>query len=148
MKFWALIDNSTVNTVVFQEEKPTIHVIGNWVEAPDGYVVIGSRYTGGDFVSSKPVRVDPPLPVIPNVITKTAMLDRMTDPEYIGIINMAKADAEVDLWKTRFDAASTFDLKDGNKVIAGFPMLVSKGLLTQERSNKILMDPIRPEERP
>jgi len=148
MKFWALIDNSIVTTLVFQQEKPTIHVIGNWVESPDQYTVIGSTYTGGEFVSSKPVVVPPPLPVIPDVITKTAMLNRMTDAEFIGVINAAKTDAEVDLWKTRFDAAATFDLKDGNKVITGFSMLVNKGLLTQTRATKILTDPIRSEERP
>lgn len=148
MKFWALIDNNTVTNLVFQEEKPNIDVIGNWVEAPDRYVVIGSMYTGGDFVSWKPEIVPPPIPVIPNIISKNAMLDRITDAEFIGIITAAKTDAEVELWKTRFDALVAFNLTDGNKVIAGFPMLVNKGLLTQERSIKILTDPITPEERP
>ena len=134
--------------MVFQEEKPTIDVIGEWAEAPDEYVVIGSNYTGGEFVSSKPVIVNPPIPVIPNIITKLAMLNRMTDAEFIGIITAAKTDAEVDLWKTRFDLATTIDFDDGSKVVEGFPMLVTKGLLTQERATKILTDPIQLSERP
>ena len=147
MKYWALIDNTTVTNLVFQEDKPTIAVIGNWIEAPDRYVVVGSKYNGGEFVSSKPAVIDLPIPVIPSIITKSAMLDRITDAEFISIINAAKIDAEVELWKTRFDAVTTFDLSTTSKVIAGFPMLVNKGLLTQERATKILTDPISPEER-
>jgi len=143
MKYWALIDNNIVSVVVYQENKPDIPVIGNWVEAPDGYVVSGSTYTGGDFVSSKPI-----VPPVLNIITKAAMLDRITDTEFIGIINASKTDAEVELWKTRFDISSGFDLTANNKVLAGFPMLVTKGLLTQERATKILTDPISPDERP
>ena len=71
----------------------------------------------------------------------------MTDAEFIGIINAAKTDAEVELWKTRFDLATTIDLNDGSKVVAGFPMLVTKGLLTQARSAEILTLTIQPNER-
>lgn len=81
------------------------------------------------------------------IITKLALLNRMTDEEFIGIINAAKTDAEVELWKTRFDIATTIDLADGSRVVAGFPMLVTKGLLTQERATAILTDPIQPNER-
>lgn len=141
MKFWALINNNTVTITAYQEEMPTIAVIGNWVEAPDEYVVIGSTYTGGDFISSKPIA-----PPILNIITKAAMLNRIADAEFIGILNAAKTDAEVELWRIRFDSLTTFNLTDNSKVITGFSMLVSKGLLTQERATKILTDPIRPEE--
>jgi hypothetical protein len=140
MKFWALINNNIVSITAYQEEIPTMDVVGYWVEAPDEYVVVGSSYTGGDFVSSKPV------PPILNTITKPAMLNRITDAEFIGILNAAKTDTEVELWRTRFDSLTTFNLTDNSKVITGFSMLVSKGLLTQERATKILTDPIRPEE--
>ena len=70
----------------------------------------------------------------------------MTDAEFVGILNAAKTDAEVELWKIRFDTATTIDLADGSRVVAGFPMLVSKGLLTQERSTTILTSPILPDE--
>jgi hypothetical protein len=80
-------------------------------------------------------------------ITKLALLNRMTDAEFIGIINAAKTDAEVELWKTRFDLSPTIDLNDGSRVVAGFPMLVSKGLLTQERATEIITNPVQPNER-
>ena len=84
----------------------------------------------------------------PNIITKIALLNRMTDAEFIGIINAAKTDAEVELWKTRFDNASAIDLTSTtDRVVAGFPMLVSKALLTQERATAILTAPIQQDER-
>ena len=102
--------------------------------------LLGKKYENGVFVEG-------PTIVLPSIITKLALLDRMTDAEFIGIINAAKTDAEVELWKTRFDNATTIDLADGSRVVAGFPMLVTKGLLTQERATAILTAPIQPNER-
>ena len=102
--------------------------------------LLGKKYENGVFV-------DGPVVVLPSIITKLALLNRMTDAEFIGIINAAKTDAEVELWKTRFDNATSIDLNDGSKVVAGFPMLVTKGLLTQERATTILTAPIQPNER-
>jgi hypothetical protein len=103
--------------------------------------LLGKKYENGVFV-------DGPIVVLPSIISKIALLNRMTDAEFIGIINLAKTDAEVELWKTRFDSVTTVDLNDGSRVVAGFPMLVAKGLLTQERATKILTDPVQPTERP
>ena len=83
----------------------------------------------------------------PSMITKLALLNRMTDAEFISIINAAKTDAEVELWKIRFDNATTIDLTSNDRVVTGFSMLVSKGLLTQERSAEILNLVIQPNER-
>ena len=102
--------------------------------------LLGKKYENGVFVEG-------PAVVLPSIITKLALLNRMTDAEFIGIINAAKTDAEVELWKTRFDNATTIDLDDGSRVVAGFPMLVTKGLLTQERATAILAAPIQPNER-
>jgi len=102
--------------------------------------LLGKKYENGVFV-------DGPVVVLPSVITKIALLNRMTDAEFIGIINAAKTDAEVELWKTRFDSVTTIDLNDGSRVVAGFPMLVAKGLLTQQRADKILTDPVQLDER-
>ena len=102
--------------------------------------LLGKKYENGVFVEG-------PAVVLSSIITKLALLNRMTDAEFIGIINAAKTDAEVELWKTRFDTATTIDLADGSRVVAGFPMLVTKGLLTQERATAILTAPIQPNER-
>jgi hypothetical protein len=113
----------------------------NMIEIPEyDTSLLGKKYENGVFVEG-------PVVILPSIITKLALLNRMTDAEFIGIINAAKTDAEVELWKTRFDTATTIDLNDGSRVVAGFPMLVTKGLLTQERATKILTDPIQINER-
>jgi hypothetical protein len=139
MKRWASLIDSTLILVVEQEDQPILE--GIWIDITDKNVGPGYSYNEGVFTE--------PLPVTqPAVITKLALLNRMTDAEFIGIINAAKTDAEVELWKTRFDNATTIDLNDGSRVVAGFPMLVSKGLLTQERSTEILNPVIQQGEKP
>ena len=85
-------------------------------------------------------------PVLPNVITKLALLDRMTDAEFSGILAAAKTDTDVEAWKTRFDVATSIDF-DSDRTKAGFDMLVTKSLLTQERATAILTNPVQPNER-
>jgi hypothetical protein len=138
MKRWANLIDSTLTLIVEQEDQPILE--GIWIDITDKNVGPGYSYNEGVFTE--------PLPVTqPAVITKIALLNRMTDAEFIGIINAAKTDAEVELWKTRFDLATTIDLNDGSKVVAGFPMLVAKGLLTEARSAEILTLTIQPNER-
>jgi hypothetical protein len=85
-------------------------------------------------------------PVLPNVITRLALLDRMTDAEFSAILAAAKTDTDVEAWKTRFDVAANIDL-DSDRTKAGLDMLVTKGLLTQDRATAILTAPIQPNER-
>lgn len=85
-------------------------------------------------------------PVLPNVITKLALLDRMTDVEFSGVLAAVKTDTDVEAWKTRFDVANNIDL-DSDRTKSGFDMLVSKALLTQERATAILTAPIQQDER-
>ena len=74
------------------------------------------------------------------------MITRFTDPEFVGILTAAKTDTDVEAWKTRFDVATSIDL-DNDRTKSGFDMLVTKGLLTQERATVILTAPIQPDER-
>jgi hypothetical protein len=87
-----------------------------------------------------------PEPVLPNIITRLALLDRMTDAEFSAILAAAKTDTDVETWKTRFDVATSIDL-DNDRTKAGFDMLVTKTLLSQVRATKILTDPVQPNER-
>ena len=138
MKRWANLIDSILTLVVEQEDQPILE--GIWIDITNENVGPGYSYNDGVFTE--------PVPVIPSaIITKIALLNRMTDAEFIGIINAAKTDAEVELWKTRFDNATTIDLNDGSRVVAGFPMLVTKALLTQARATEILTAPIQPDER-
>jgi hypothetical protein len=85
-------------------------------------------------------------PVLLNVITRLALLDRLTDTEFSAILAAAKTDTDVETWKTRFDVATSIDL-DNDRTKAGFDMLVTKTLLSQVRATKILTDPVQPNER-
>jgi hypothetical protein len=139
MPNYVQLDDSNLVTGVTQTTS-TIDA-AHMIEIPEyDTTLLGKKYENGVFV-------DGPVVVLPSIITKIALLNRMTDAEFIGIINAAKTDAEVELWKTRFDLATTIDLNDGSKVVAGFPMLVTKGLLTQARSTEILTLTIQPNER-
>lgn len=81
------------------------------------------------------------------VITKTAMISRFTPQEYLGIINAANIDSSVQAWYDLFQASTRIDLED-KRTVSGINSLVSKGLLTQERSYEILSTPAQPNEIP
>ena len=144
LRFAIVGADNVVRNVAIAEE--AMNIDGTWVNLTDITPEPGIGWTYENAVFTAPVI--PPAPPEPSIITKIALLNRMTDAEFVGIINLAKTDAEVELWKTRFDNATSIDLADGNRVIAGFPMLVAKGLLTQARSAEILNLVIQQGEKP
>jgi len=101
--------------------------------------LLGKKYENGVFV-------DGPVLVLPSIISKIALLNRMTDAEFSGILAAAKTDTDIETWKTRFDVATSIDL-DNDRTKGGFAMLVNKTLLSQERATKIITDPVQPNER-
>jgi len=137
-------DNIVRNIAIAEE---AMNIDGTWINLTDitPEPGIGWTYENAVFVAPP---APPPAPPEPSVITKIALLNRMTDAEFIAIINAAKTDAEIELWKTRFDSTTSIDLADGSRVVAGFPMLVAKGLVTQTRSAEILNPVIQPNEKP
>ena len=144
LRFAIVGADNVVRNVAIAEE--AMNIDGTWINLTDITPEPGIGWTYENAVFAAPP-APPPAPPELSIITKIALLNRMTDAEFIGIINAAKTDAEVELWKTRFDNATTIDLDDGSRVVAGFPMLVTKGLLTQERATAILAAPIQPNER-
>ena len=112
----------------------TIIAEADFVEAnyPGHYALVGPEPT-------------PPAP--PPIITKIAMLTRLTDAEYVGILAAAKTDVEVEGWLGRFNAANTINLED-SRTVEGINLLVTKNLLTQARATAILTDPVQDSERP
>jgi hypothetical protein len=140
---FAIVADNVVRNVAIAEE--AMNIDGTWINLTDITPEPGIGWTYENAAFTAPV-IPTPSP-LPSIITKLALLNRMTDAEFIGIINAAKTDAEVELWKTRFDNATTIDLNDGSRVVAGFPMLVTKALLTQARATEILTAPIQPDER-
>ena len=144
LRFAIVGADNVVRNVAIAEE--AMNIDGTWINLTDITPEPGIGWTYENAVFAAPP-APPPAPPELSIITKIALLNRMTDAEFIGIINAAKTDAEVELWKTRFDNATSIDLNDGSRVVAGFPMLVTKGLLTQERATAILAAPIQPNER-
>jgi hypothetical protein len=88
-----------------------------------------------------------PNPPVPPVITKVAMISRFTPEEYVGVVGATKTDVEVQAWYDLFQAASVVNLEDP-RTVAGINSFVPKNLLTQERADAILTDPVQDNERP
>ena len=88
-----------------------------------------------------------PKPVEPRIITKTAMMARFTDDEFVDVLVKAKRDIKVEAWLMKFNAAATVDLDDA-RTVSGIELLTSKLVLTQERATAILTGPVQPAERP
>jgi len=139
MKRWALIEDGKVTNVVEQATQPVL--FGSWVETPPHYVSPGWSYIDGEFVDPRP-----PI-IIPNIVTKVSFRFRMTDTEYVGILTAAKTDVEVQAWVETFNMVTRIDL-DSQRTVDGLNVLVSKGLLTQERATEILSAIVLEEERP
>jgi hypothetical protein len=88
-----------------------------------------------------------PEPYIDPIVTKLAFRFRLTDAEYVGILADAKTDVEVAAWVETFNIVSQIKLDDP-RTISGVETLVDKELLTEERGQEILTNPVQPNERP
>jgi hypothetical protein len=88
-----------------------------------------------------------PAPYVAPIITKVAFRFRLTDTEYVGILNAAKTDIEVAAWVETFNMVSQINLDD-QRTKDGVANLVSKNLLTQPRADEILTAPVQAGERP
>lgn len=114
--------------------------------------VINTILAEADFVEANYpghyalVGPEPAPPAPPPIITKIAMLTRLTDAEYVGILTAAKTDIAVEAWKTKFDATSSINLRDG-RTVEGMSLLVAKNLLTQARADAILTASVQDGER-
>lgn len=128
MKRWACVEGGVVSNVVEQEDTPQIE--GVWVECvPE--VGPWHKYANGVFTAP------PPPPPLPRIITKLAFRFRLTDLEYVGILSASKTDVSVEAWVSTFNMVSQINLAD-QRTAAGVDLLVSKGLLSQERADAIL----------
>lgn len=144
MNKWAFVHNEKVITVVEDTSQPSTVLIdsGFWVEATDE-ASPEHMYQNNTFV--RPIPTDPHEGK-PPVISKLAMIERFSSTEYAGILTAAKSDVAVQVWYDRFSAANSVDLSNP-RTIEEINMMVSKGLLSQERANSILNDPVHLDER-
>jgi hypothetical protein len=137
-------DGSVVNVIVAAADCPILAEHPEWVflgENPQR-VAIGWTYDGEFHAPPQP-----PAPEIPPIITKLAFRFRLTDAEYVGILQAAKTEVAVQAWVETFNMVSQINLDDP-RTVAGVQQLVAAGLLTEQRADEILTTPVVPEERP
>lgn len=80
-------------------------------------------------------------------ISKLALRFRLTDAEYVGILEAAQTDVSVKAWVETFNIVSRINFADP-RTKDGFELLKAKNLLTEERIIEIVAAPIQPNERP
>ena len=144
MSLYAVIKGGVVDGIAIADAP--LDTDGMWicVDGMDPMPGPGWAYENDAFVAPP---APPPPPPLPNIITKVAFRFRMTDAEYVGVINAAKTDVEVAAWVETFNMVSSIDL-DNQRTKDGVANLVSKNLLTQARADEILTAPVQPNERP
>jgi hypothetical protein len=143
MSLYAVIKGDVVDGIAIADAP--LETDGEWVLIDGMNPAPGPRWTYKNGVFSPPPAPPAP-PPLPNIITKVAFRFRMTDTEYVGVINAAKADVEVAAWVETFNMVSKIDLDD-QRTKDGVANLVSKNLLTQARADEILTAPVQPGER-
>ena len=142
MGLYAVIKGNIVDCIAIADAP--LQTDGEWVCVDGLDPQPGPNWTYDGLTFSPPVII---VPVLPNIITKLAMIDRFTEAEYEGVLTAAKTDVQVQGWLDRFNVSSQINLDD-SRTIDGINLLVSKNLLTQERGQEILTDPVQPNERP
>lgn len=142
MGLYAVIKGEVVDGIAVADAPLTTD--GVWICVDDVLPQPSRDWTYKDGVFAPPVVV--PV-VVPNIITKLAMIDRFTEAEYEGVLTAAKSDVQVQGWLDRFAAATQINLDDP-RTVSGMDLLVSKNLLTQARADEILTAPVQPSERP
>jgi hypothetical protein len=117
---------------------------GTWIDLDGIEPQPGPGWTYSDGAFSPP-----PVPVDsrPPVITKLAFRFRLTDAEYVGILQAAKTQIAIAAWLETFNMVSQINLADA-RTIAGVQQLAALDLLTDERAATILTAPVSEEERP
>jgi hypothetical protein len=143
MSLYAVIKGEVVDGIAIADAP--LDTDGMWVCVDGMDPMPGPYWTYKNGAFAPPVI--PPAPVLPNIISKVAFRFRMTDAEYVGVINAAKTDVEVQAWVETFNMVSQVNLSD-ERTVAGLNVLVSKGLLTQERATEILSTTVLEGERP
>jgi hypothetical protein len=132
LRRWALISGNNVVNIVDQEDQPVLFTEDDkfWIENPEKNVGPGFFYENGFFV--------PPVAPTPSSKTYTRLqLINLLDSDYNTIITSSKTDVEVEVWLEKFRLQDAFVISDTN-FIDDINFLVSKNLITQEKSNTIL----------
>lgn len=143
MSLYAVIKGDRVDGIAIGDAPLDTDGVWVCVDNADPMPQPGWTYENGAFVA--PPAPPPPAP-LPKIISKVAFRFRMTDAEYVGVLDAAKTDVEVAAWVETFNMVSRINLDD-QRTKDGVAKLVSKNLLTQARADEILTAPVQPGER-
>jgi hypothetical protein len=91
------------------------------------------------FIPGDPIIIQP-------TISKLGMMLRFTEGEYMEALRLAKTDVEVEMWMDYMHASQMIDLMS-DRVKRGVNTLLAKGVVTADRANAILNDPVKDSER-
>lgn len=143
MGYYAIIKGEEVDGIAISDSP--LDTDGMWIEVTNMNPMPQARwsYKNGAFIA--PPEPEPFKRFDEWVISKVAMISRLTNAEYVGIVSASKSDPAVEAWYDMFLAASKINLKD-QRTIDGLNFLVSKSLLTQARATEILTTPAAPGE--
>jgi hypothetical protein len=145
MSLYAVIKGGVVDGIAIADA--ALETDGHWVCVDGMEPMPGPGWLYEDEKFVQPVLPEPEPPPAPKpIISKVAFRFRMTDAEYVGVINAAKTDVEVAAWVETFNMVSRINLDD-QRTKDGVAKLVSKNLLTQARADEILTAPVQPGER-
>jgi hypothetical protein len=138
----AIVNNNAVTSVVTIPDDGTSFIpyaqtcqIAIDITTMNPQPQIGWIFNGGHLISNIP-------PVSPMLITKLAMLQRLTVPERLGILNYVNANpASIPAILMQNIMVATFVDLHRPDTQAGINYLVNFGLLTADRANQILTTP-------
>jgi hypothetical protein len=137
---YALIKNSLVENIIVADSDFISSIMGDYdsiIDVDEINAFIGQEYTDGQFIV--PEVVVPIDPIVPpkTIFTKLEFRNRFTFAELVAIEESAVTDAGVRVLKDNLAIADHIDITRAD-TIGGVNYLVSKNLLTQERSVEIL----------
>ena len=142
-KKFAIVKGSVVDGIALADGP--LETDGTWIDLEGVSPQPSPGWSYEDGVFTAPVLPEPPK--MPPIITKVAFRFRLTDLEYIGIMQAAKTEIIVAAWVETFNMVSQINLDD-ERTIAGIRQLVEFDLLTDNRAEEILTAAVQPNERP
>lgn len=147
MKIYRILENFYLGDILdFPDEEPGIPYGYTRKAPPENTDPDNLPHTKWNGLEWEHTSAPPPaIPEPPQVISKLEFLNRLGDDGYIALLTAAKTDVEVEAWINKFNLISNIDLNDA-KTKEWVSKFVSKNLITQEKADGILGDPLQPSE--
>jgi hypothetical protein len=145
MKIYKILENFYLGeTLEYPDEEEGIPFGYTRKEPPELTESEQTKYVRWSGMEWEITDEEPPVPPLPpKVISKLGFINRLGDDDYVAILTASKTDVEIEAWINKFILVSNIDLND-TKTQEWIAKFVAKNLLTQEKADKILQDPLQP----